>query len=127
MPSGGDFLVAQAQSDQPVHVDKQILAADAGPFDNVVAVLTTTHQIFIQKITLSIYTHAAQTITFVDDAATPVKIAARLDAASAAGVPDVIVWDFGPHGTALTLGKNLDITLSAAGIGARVHIEGYQK
>jgi len=85
------------------------------------------HQIMIQKIVWSIVTHAAQVITFLDDASTPVKIAAHTDAAAGAGILSVVTWDFGPHGTALTLGKNLDITLSGAGCEGRVHIEGYQR
>jgi hypothetical protein len=124
---GGDYLALQTENSS-FAVDQQILAANAGPFASVAPARSGSHTVFVQKITLSIYTHAAQTVTFLDTAGTPVTIAAHLDVTpQAAGVPAVVVWDFGPRGTPLTLGKDLSITLSGAGIGARVHIEGYQK
>lgn len=125
--NGGDILAVQKEGERPFFIDQQILAANAGPFNNVVVVRGPNHQIMLQKIVWSIATHAAQTITFQDDAGTPVKVAAHTDAAAGAGVPSVVTWDFGPHGIALTPGTNLDITLSGAGSEGRVHLEGYQR
>lgn len=127
MAIGGDYLLPQNEN-TAFAVDQQILATDTGPFASVASARSVNHTLYVQKITLSIYTHAAQTVTFLDTAGTPVKIAAHLDVTpQAAGVPSVVVWDFGPRGTALTAGKNLSITLSGAGIGARIHVEGYQR
>jgi hypothetical protein len=103
--------------------------SDSDP-DNtdVVAVRSANHQIYVQKITLSITTHGNSVVfTVQDDATTPVVIAAHTDATAAAGVPSVVHWDFGTVGTPLTLGKNLDVTLNGGTIQGRVHIEGYQK
>jgi hypothetical protein len=51
-------------------------------------------------------------------------IAAHTDAATGLSV---VTWDFGPHGTPLTKGEELDIIFSAAGIAGRIHIEAYEK
>ena len=107
------------------NVDRTILAAHTSAnHADVITPKSANHQIYIQKIALSITTHAAQTISFQDGAGTPVVLAAHLD--SATGLSTVL-WDFGPEGTPLTVGEELDIILSAAGIAARVHIEAYEK
>jgi hypothetical protein len=90
---------------------------------------SANHRIYLQKITLSITTHFDGTVTFDDDGAGP-PIAAYTDEATATAtgqghVP--VVWDFGPNGRPLTLGANLDVNQSAAGIVGIVHIEAYQK
>ena len=68
-------------------------------------------------------------MTFDDDGAGP-AIAVYTDEATAATtgqghVP--IVWDFGPTGRPLTIGANLDISQSGAGIVGVVHIEAYER
>lgn len=106
-------------------IDRTILATDtSAAHADVIAPRNSLHTIYIQKITLSISTHAAQTITFQDGQATPKVIAALTDAAAGKAVE---TWDFGPEGTPLSEGEELDIILSAAGIAARVHIEAYEK
>jgi hypothetical protein len=106
-------------------IDRTIVAADtSAAHADVISPRNSLHTIYIQKIILSITTHAAQTITFRDGAGTPVVIAAHTDAATGLSV---VEWDFGPEGTPLTQGEELDIILSAAGIAARVHIEAYEK
>lgn len=106
-------------------IDRTILATDTSAnHADVINPKNANHTVFIQKIVLSITTHAAQTITFRDGAGTPVNIAAHTDAAAGQAV---VEWDFGPEGTPLTQGEELDIILSAAGIAARVHIEAYEK
>jgi hypothetical protein len=69
-------------------------------------------------------TGVAQTITFQDDAGTPVPIAKTV-ASPTQG--ESYIFDFGPEGIPLTAGKNLDMVLSAAGLAGSIHIEGYQK
>lgn len=100
------------------------IAAATQNYADVIAPKSSNHQVFVQKIILSITTHAAQTMTFDDDGSGP-AIAAHTDAAAAAGVPSEVVWDFGPEGRPIT--GNLDITQSGAGIAGVVHIEAYEK
>lgn len=95
-------------------------------YTDVITPKTANHQIWVQKITLSITTHAAQTLTVDDDGSGP-PIAAHTDAAAGAGVPSVVTWDFGPKGRPLTVGGNLDVTQTAAGIVGVLHIEAYEK
>ncbi len=97
--------------------------------NNAVAVKSARHQLFIQKITLSLTTHFDTAITFDDDGAGP-AIAVYTDEATAAAtgqgaVP--VVWDFGPLGYALTAGANLDIIVASAGAVGVVHIEAYER
>lgn len=105
-----------------VSADSDVAAADTAK-DNVVAVKDSNHRIYVQKITVSVITDAAQSLIFQDDANTPVLIA-KTKATPGLGP---IVFDFGVNGTPLTKGKNLDIATSGAGVAARVHVEGYQK
>lgn len=95
-------------------------------YADVLAAKSANHTVYVQKITLSILTHVADTYTFDDDGAGP-AIAVHLDVTpQAAGVPAVVVFDFGPEGVALTKGANLDVSHSSTGT-AKVHIEGYQR
>ena len=120
----GDYLFYKRHYTDKSH-DRQIVAADTSTqHADVISPKSASHRIYIQKIILSITTHAAQTITFRDGAGTPLVIAAHTD--SATGL-SVVEWDFGPKGTPLTIGEELDIILSAAGIAATVHIEAYEK
>lgn len=95
-------------------------------YANVIAPKSADHQIYIQKITLSITTHVADTYTVDDDGAGEV-IATHLDVTpQAAGVPSVVVWDFGPEGKPVTKGANVDVSHSSTGV-ATMHIEAYEK
>lgn len=109
--------------------DVQVAAADdTDTFGDAILVSTADHRLWIQKITLSITTHAAGAkITFQDDAGSPVPIASHTDAAAAAGVLSVVTWDFGVEGTPLTTGKNLDIIINTPGMAGRIHVEGYER
>lgn len=119
----GDYLHLQFQHTRKI-ANVDILTGTAS-YADVLAPKTANHQLFIQKITLSITTHAADVYTFDDDGAGP-AIAVHTDAAAGAGVPSVVVWDFGPTGRPLTLGANLDVSHSSNGV-AIAHIEGYEK
>lgn len=122
--SAGDYLHWQFQYTRKI-TDANILVGTQN-YADVITPKTANHRIYIQKITLSITTHFVGTITFDDDGAGP-AIAAHTDAAAGAGVPSAVTWDFGPTGRPLTLGANLDITQSAAGIVGIVHIEAYER
>lgn len=119
----GDYLHWQFQFSRKI-ADTNILTGTAA-YADVLIPKSANHQIYIQKITLSITTHAADVYTFDDDGAGP-PIAVHTDAAAAAGVLSVVVWDFGPTGRPLTAGANLDISHSSTGV-AVAHIEGYER
>lgn len=100
----------------------KVLAAAAGA-DNIIAVLSAKHTIFVQKITVTITTLGAQTITFRDDNSTPVD-ALIIEASAAVGTIRTI--DYGAKGLQLTEGKNLDIVGTAAPA-YTYSVEAYQK
>lgn len=95
-----------------------------------ISVKSANHRIYVQRITLSITTHAnAKVFRIEDSASTPVIIAARTDLTAAAGVPDVITWDFGTEGFPVTLGKDINYVANTGGSGfvGVFHVEGYEK
>ena len=119
----GDYLHWQFQFSRKI-ANVDILTGTAA-YADVLTPKSANHQIYIQKITLSITTHAADVYLFDDDGTGP-PIAAHTDAAAGAGVLSVVTWDFGPTGRPLTLGANLDVSHSASGV-AVAHIEGYER
>lgn len=120
----GDYLQLQREHSKLV-ADIDILTGTAS-YADVMAPKSANHQIYIQKITLSITTHVAGDIYTVDDDGAGPVIAAHTDAAAAAGVLSVVTWDFGPNGRPVTKGANVDVSHSSTGV-AVMHIEGYQK
>lgn len=97
---------------------------DLGTTDTGTVTLKTgraSHRVFVTRIVVSVLTTAAASITFQDSAGTPVKIATT-PASPALGA---LTWDFGEDGTPLTEGTHLVASLSAAGLAARIHVEGY--
>lgn len=126
----GDYAFYRRQySDKTT--DRNIVAADeSAQHADVIAPKSAKHTVYIQKITVNITTYSAKTITFQDDAGTPVPIALISVPAAAVALPsesNSMTVDFGPKGKPLTEGKNLDIILSAAGLAGAVHIEAYEK
>lgn len=110
--------------------DRTILATDATAQNaGVVAPKSANYTLFIQKITFTPTTYAAQDMVFQDNAGTPVPIA-RFSIAAAApttgGLSPAYIADFGPKGVALTAGKQLDI-INTAGPAGKLHIECYEK
>lgn len=108
-------------------VDVNILTGTAA-YADVIAAKSANHQIFIQRITLSITTHIDDTYLFDDDGSGP-PIASYIDEATAATTgqgQEPVVIDFGPKGRPLTLGANLDISHSSTGV-AIVHVEAYER
>ena len=112
---------------RPWQVDYQLAAAAAGPVE-LKAVRSTSHRLYIQHIIVSVTTYSAATMTFRDDAGTPVPIGFFSIPASAptGGGNQEYRIDFEQGGTPLTTGTNLDLVLSAAGIAGRIHIQGYE-
>lgn len=122
MQAGGDILVTQKEAGQnPFSIDLDIATTDTGT-KNLVP-LRTNFSIYVQKITVSPIVGAAQALTFQDNGA-PVKIAVYTGAVSNT---TPVSWDFGPHGAALTVSKQFDVSIGGAGLAVRIHVEGYMK
>ena len=96
-----------------------VAVADTGTATRIAA--KTGHTIFVQRILVSVLTDAAQSITFQDNAGTPVLIA-KTKASPGLGP---IAFEFGARGTPLTVAQALQSVLSGAGLVARVEIEAY--
>jgi hypothetical protein len=121
--SQGDYNFYQRRyASKNANVD--ILTGTAS-YADVITPKSANHQIYIQKITMSFTTHAADVYTVTDDGAGP-DIAVHTDAAAGAGVPSAVVFDFGPEGRPITKGANVDVSHSSTGVG-NVHIEAYEK
>lgn len=120
MPSGGDYEFYQNH-----YSNKTTDGALTSGGTVTVAPKTSSHQLFVQKVQVAITTHAnAKTITLGDGTLT---IGVVNDLTAAAGVPDVILFDFGPKGRALTVGATFTVTSASTGPVADVHIECYEK
>ncbi|MGE3341488.1 MAG: hypothetical protein AB7J46_06365 [Candidatus Altimarinota bacterium] len=90
----------------------------------LVAARSASWTIYVQRIIVWIKTDAAQSLTFQDDAGTPVVIA---KVPASPGADTRRDFDFGPRGVALTEGKNLDAAFSAAGLAGHLEVIGYHK
>lgn len=102
-----------------------VVLAGAGGAAGIIVPPTTTPAnaltIYVQSITVNIKTSAAQSITFQDNASTPIVVN-FIEASAAAGVTRTI--NFGARGFALTLGKQLDIS-GVAGPAYSYSVEAY--
>ena len=122
-----DYLHLQFQHTRKT-TDLTVLAATDDT--TLITVKSANHQLYIQKITISITTYSAKTWLFKDSAGTPVELALISIPAAAVALKSesgTIEFDFGPTGTPLTLGKNLLLDVSAAGAAGRIHVEAYEK
>lgn len=122
MPHGGDFLVVQRENHRLSYAH-DVATGDTTTLAGALACKNAQYQVYVQRVVFSVTTDAAQSLTFQDSAGTPVPIA-KSKASPGLGI---LIWDFGPNGTPLTAGKNLDIVISAAGLAGRIQVEGYQK
>jgi len=114
--SGGDYAQERRwYTDKTTDVDYS-----ASAVGNAITPKTSSHQLWIQKITYSPTTVAAVAITLDDDSSSgPIGLVPASQA-----TPYTI--DFGPKGIALGVGGNLDIG-AAAGVAGKFHIEAYEK
>lgn len=97
------------------------LAATATGTKKLISAITG-YIIYVQKISVSVFTSAAQSLTFQDNAGTPVVVGFMPNSQTA---PFLI--DFGPEGYPLTESKELDMVISAAGVGAAIQITAYAR
>ena len=127
MALNGDYVGFQTQFASRT-TDLNVLAATDD--STLITVRSANHQLFIQKIVVSVTTYSAKTWLFKDTASTAVPIAFLSIPAGAVALGSesgTMVWDFGPTGVALTVGKNLVLDVSAAGAAAFIHVEAYEK
>lgn len=112
---------------QDISLDYDLAATTGGPV-TLKAVRNSAYTIYIQRISTDVKTYAAKTLTF-EDSGTPTVIAVDSIPAAEPTNAGAQSWDhdFGPVGTALGEGKDLVLALSASGVAARIHIEGYQR
>jgi hypothetical protein len=96
-------------------------AAAATGLAGACTVPAAKYTIYVQRIVFDVTTDAAQSMTFQDSAGTPVVIA-TIPASPGVGPQ---TFDFGNEGIPLTLGKNLDIATSGAGLAGRYQISAY--
>lgn len=116
---------------EPYQRQREVNQNVSGFFRTSAATTTTTLvtntdtlvQIFLQKIHIEITTGAAQTWTFRDTAGTPLELVPAVSVAAISHFD----FDFGPGGIGLTLGKNLELLISAAGAVGWCTWEAYQK
>lgn len=123
----GDYRFYQRQ-----YTDKStdLVVAAATDDTTILTAKSANHRIYVQKIAINISTYSAKTWQFEDSAGTPVPVANLSIPAAAVALPSesgTIVFDFGPKGLALTLGKNLLLNVSAAGAAGQIHVEAYEK
>lgn len=100
-----------------------VLATGAGDA-TLVSVRNSAYQIFIQRIVVWITTDAAQSMSFEDDNSPAKQI---FEVTTSPG--DSTRWEavYGERGVPLTLGKDFELNVSAAGLGANIEWEGYMK
>ncbi len=105
---------------------KTFLAADDFTSTGVdfLAVRNSSYTIFVQSISVNVSTDNAATLTFKDDASTPVVIA---QTKASPGLGLLEMFNGGAEGVPLTEGKNLDITASGAGLEGSLMVEAYQR
>lgn len=106
-------------------VSANVLATDdfSSTAKHLIPTPAATDTVYVQKISVSVTTDAAQTQTFQDTAGTPIKVAA-IKASPGVGP---IVFDFGTEGFALTTGKGLDYKNGAAGVACAITVQAYSK
>jgi hypothetical protein len=120
MPSGGDYLFYQRH-----YSNKTTDGALSSGGTFTIVPKTSSHQLFIQKVTIAIGTHAAGKTIIMSDGT--LSITLLLDQTGAAGVPDTVTYDAGPKGRAMTVGATVTFTSAASGPVADVHVECYEK
>ena len=85
---------------------------------------SSAYTIYIEEITLTIETSAAQTVQFEDSLGSPTFVE-KSD--SAPGDNTLYIWRFGGGGRPLDEGETFDMTFSGAGLKGHVQWEGHQR
>ena len=117
------------QSEYPSRNDTTVLVA-ATDDQTLITAKSANHQIFVQRVKVTITTYAAVTWLFKDSAGTPVPIWLISIPAAAVALPsesNSMIADFGPEGIPLSIGKNFLLDVSAAGAAGTVQVEAYER
>jgi hypothetical protein len=107
---------------------RHVLATDTSTeLADFITPRSAEHTIYIQRISFAPTTYATQNFLFRDGAGTPVPIG-QITVPGAALTTGVNQWviDYGPEGTPLTKGEELDVIVSAAGLAGRLVVEAYE-
>ena len=127
MAHAGDY-VHYKHTHRNKTVSRTVLAADvSATHADIIVPKSSQHTIYVQRITFAPTTYAAQTLTFQDGANTPVVIG-HMSIPAAAPTTGICQYeiDYGPEGTPLTKGEELDVIISAAGPAGRLVVEAYE-
>jgi hypothetical protein len=98
-------------------------ATDLSSTARILVALKTGYTIYIQKIVVHVITDNAATLTFGDNASTPIVIAGTKASPGLGPIP----FDFGDEGRPLTEAKQFQLKNSGAGLAADITWEGYIK
>jgi hypothetical protein len=122
-PPGPAGLTAEARRMVFKDKTKSLILVAADTTQDAFLTKRANHRIWVQRIIGYVTTDAAQSITFRDDAGTPLIIATITTSPG-----DETRWDFDFGSTGIPLGENtdLDVVLSAAGLAGNITIYAYQ-
>lgn len=104
-------------------ISGSLFVAAAATTSTLVTDRNANNTLYIQKVHIEITTTGAFTWTLQDSAGSPVPIIPAVSTAAVAHFD----FDYGPEGVPCTVGKNLVLSISAAGAAGWVTWEGYQK
>ena len=114
-----------AEARRRVYKDKtkSVILVAADTTQDAFLTKRANHRIWVQRIIGYITTDAAQSITFQDDAGTPLVVATVTTSPG-----DETRWDFDFGDAGIPIGENmdLDIALSAAGLAGNITVYAYQ-
>lgn len=115
-----DPYLRQRQQYTDVSGQTTIATTDTGTV--TLATGKTGWTIYVQRLSVTITTTAAETLTFKDSNGTPKPIVAT---DTNPGANTQYVWDFGPEGVSLTQAKNFVVAISGAGLAAHIEFSAY--
>lgn len=104
-------------------ISGSLLVAAAATTSTLVTVRNGNNTLYVQRVHIEVTTTGAFTWSFQDSAGTPIPIVPSVSTAAVAHFD----FDFGPEGVPCTVGKNLVLSISAAGAAGWVTWEGYSK
>lgn len=121
----GDYTKLQRHY-QSLTTDFALTALTPSP-TTVLTVRNSAYAIYIQKAELVVTTFVASVISLVG--ATSAKVYARFDipATAPANGTEYYSVDYGPVGTQVNVGENVQLSFTQAGVVAILHLETYQR
>lgn len=122
-PPGANGLTAEQRRRVFTDMTKSVTLTASDTTQDAFLAKRANYRIWVQRIVVYITTDAAQSMTFQDDAGTPLVIAT---VPSSPGDETRWDFDFGPAGVALGENQDLDISLSAAGLAGQVTVYAYR-